>query len=258
MNPAPISAYSEHDLFQAIDDGSGFQICQLDPSELLLIRQLVFEQYLHVIQGVAPKRTEDFYQHSMAEYHVLYNSEDFSHQHVWRKENRILGPRAVALIKKTQFWHQLKRYFGDFIISDEEQFGWGNIYWRLVRPGSSDIGPVHADEWFWELGHGSMPQGYKRYKLWLALEVVSGASGLMVVPGSQSKTDWKYHGEMKAGILKPVIDENIEHLDLINLTMNPGEYVIFHDRLLHGGMLNNSNKTRVSIEFTILTPEKHR
>lgn len=50
---------------------------------------------------------------------------------------------------------ELEKIFGEFKISDEENEGREEIFWRLVRPHqSSDIGPLHADGWFWDFGHG--------------------------------------------------------------------------------------------------------
>ncbi len=141
------------------------------------------------------------------------------------------------------------------MISDEEGFGWPGIYWRLVRPGSSDIGPVHADKWFWDLGHGKMPGEpgeYYRLKAWVSIHSQPSKSGLRVVPGSQKSEAWKYHGEARGGMMKPVLDEKEEDLDLVGLPLAPGGFVVFHDKLLHGGMPNSGDASRVSLEFTML------
>lgn len=242
-------------LLNDIERGEGYSIFALSQDDYQLFYQLVFEQYLHVLQGVSSGHVAKYFQSPMSDYHRLYDASEFVHSEVWSKNNRVLGPMALRQIESSKLWQTLKTYFGQFLVSDEENYGWGNVYWRIVRPGKQDVGPVHADKWFWDLGHGSMPEGYCRYKLWLALEVESGASGLRVVPHSHKSDEWKYHGEMKHGQLKPVIDELDDDLDLCNLEMTKGECVVFHDKLLHGGMPNLSDQTRVSLEFTILSPE---
>ena len=72
---------------------------------------------------------------------------------------------------------------------------------------------------------------------------------------SHKKNDWRYHAVFKDGIYKPVIDHELESLDLYNLPLNSGEYIIFHDRLLHGGIPGAGKITRFSVEFTLIIPE---
>ena len=74
----------------------------------------------------------------------------------------------------------------------------------------------------------------------------------MVVPGSHKRTDWKYEGQMRHGFFKPKILEDVtkSHVQMVNAT--PGDLVIFHDELLHGGSLNRAGTTRWSMEFTMI------
>ena len=75
---------------------------------------------------------------------------------------------------------KLKSFFGEISISDEENLGYGNIYWRLVRPNEfSDIGPIHRDSWFWELNK-NFPRPnfpFQRIKVWIAIETEAGKIG---------------------------------------------------------------------------------
>ena len=67
------------------------------------------------------------------------------HSKLLIKKNRILTQnyfdefvKQVSLIKKIQ------NLYNDMIITDEENLGYGNIYWRLVRPlPYKDVGPFH-------------------------------------------------------------------------------------------------------------------
>ena len=43
----------------------------------------------------------------------------------------------------------------------------------LIRPDEpNDVGPIHADGWFWAYGNGgnaTSPSGYDRFNIWIAL-----------------------------------------------------------------------------------------
>lgn len=134
-------------------------------------------------------------------------------------------------------------------ISDEENLGYPNIYWRLVRPGSaSDVGPVHADYWFWDLGHGSIPPGYRRVKTWIPLRQDPKHVGLSIGPGTH-RMDFHYEKVLKDGKFKPVFERGpVDHL-LIPAPVSIGQAVVFHDRLLHGGEVSPA-QLRLSMELT--------
>lgn len=174
------------------------------------------------------------------------------HKAAWPKTARILPPAAVSEIRTMPFMKYLESEFGEFLISDEEEVGWEEIYWRIVRPHAPDIGPLHADSWFWKAGHGKMPEGKERAKVWIAVYSESGRNGLRIVPGSHRQTDFRYHVTERDGILKPQIDENEADLPIELLPTEPGDVVIFHDDLVHGGAENRGSTTRVSLEFTLL------
>lgn len=135
------------------------------------------------------------------------------------------------------------------LVTDEESLGFPNIYWRLVRANSpTDVGPVHADRWFWDLGHGFIPQGYKRVKVWMPLIQDDKHPSLMILPGSH-KEEFAYDFREDAfGKRKPLF-KNKEAIDrLIVAPVKVGQAIVFNDNLLHGGRV--SNLDRVSLEWT--------
>jgi hypothetical protein len=80
------------------------------------------------------------------------------HKALWLKKARLLPGEAVGRIRAMDFMQVLADEFGPFGISNEEEIYAEEIYWRIVRPQmASDVGPLHADAWFWELGHGKAP-----------------------------------------------------------------------------------------------------
>lgn len=235
-----------------INQGAGYSVGRLAQEELTILRSLVTSQFLQVIERVAPQYLDAYRASEIDNYHNVYQCEHFNHADVWEKKHRIFPAQFAKTTLELQTISDLFCQLGTVHISDEEKLLRPNIYWRLVRPGSSDVGPVHADRWFWDLGHGETPANCYRLKIWIALYTVSGASGLRVVPGSQKRNDWPYHGEIKGNKTKPVLDLSEEQLDLVNLSLNAGDFILFHDSLLHGGMPNRSDKSRVSLEFTLL------
>ena len=77
---------------------------------------------------------------------------------------------------------------------------------------------------------------------------------MKVVANSQKK-EWRYHGEFRHGFIKPKIDEDESNLAAELLHTAPGDVVVFHDKLLHGGALNLGKYCRLSLEFTLFVPE---
>ncbi len=150
------------------------------------------------------------------------------------------------------FYNQLNELFGGIKVANEENLYDEEIYWRFVRPRQkNDIGPLHADKWFWDLGHGTMPEGYTRLKIWVPIWCEETGNGLRVVPHSQ-KENYSCGQQERDGLLKPVFNEEDHNLNILPLNNKAGESVIFHDRLLHGGCFNTMNNSRVSFEFTML------
>lgn len=235
------------------NSGEGFFKGRMTSEELNTIRTLVREQYLSRLAAQAPQAVHHFSAVSMSKYHEF--SHCIEHKVMWPKGARILGPNALQVVTKLPFFQQLTEQLSIVGITTEEGCGWQEMYWRIVRPGNSDVGSLHADRWFWDLGHGTMPEGMRRLKIWIALDVECGLNGLSVIPSSHLKLDWAYHGEVDhTGIAKPKLDENINSLDVFNVPTNSGDFIIFHDDLIHGGMENLANTTRVSLEATLLIP----
>lgn len=236
---------------EEINEGSGFiNSLKLSSDELDFIRSLIRSHSLEVVRKKAPQVYDDFSKLKLNEYHIA--SEKINHGEVWGKVDRIFHYENTLQIKKLPFFQKLTEMFGPFTISNEEEVFDEEIYWRFVRPQQkNDIGPLHADAWFWELGHGKMPKDCFRLKIWISIFCDEGGNGLRVVPNSHKK-NYAYGSQMRGGILKPTFDETQYDLPILPLDSNPGDTVIFHDKLLHGGCFNTGQNSRYSIEFTML------
>lgn len=234
----------------AVDGPSGYVVIPaLDAAELAAVSSLIEAHWLGRLAEHAPDMVDAFRTRGMGGYHELADRID--HAGLWSKPVRILPPEAVETIRATSLFERLEAAFGPFAISDEEDVGYEEIYWRLVRPDAvDDVGPLHADAWFWKLGHGVTPPGVTRVKVWVAVACERGRSGLRLAPGSHRK-DWRYHGELRHGFVKPQIDETQELPDAAVVDTAPGEAVVFNDRMLHGGAVTRGARCRVSFEFTM-------
>ena len=240
----------------ALENETGYLTgLHLTQDELSKIRSLITNSWLlNISKNSTQQITEEFELVGINRYHELDHLLD--HGSMWPKVSRILKPDAVAEIRSMSLIRRLEDEFGYFEISDEDNVGYEEIYWRLVRPNSpTDVGPLHADTWFWDLGHGVTPPGCKRVKVWIAICCTPGKDGFKFVPGSHQH-EWPYQGKLKDGITKPKISISEKELDVVIFSSQPGEAIIFNDKLLHGGVVGK-NETRVSLEFTMFVKEEN-
>jgi hypothetical protein len=167
---------------------------------------------------------------------------------LWTKRNRLLSKPATLRFQSISLFDELKALMGPFTISDEEDLGYSNIYFRLVRPSEpADVGPPHADSWFWEIANQS---ANKRFKVWIPLWPLEGEPSFKFIPGSHKKKNlYSYKTVNKSGLLKPEITNQIPNDKFFYHGAVAGVPILFHDDLIHGGQVTNRS-LRISIEFT--------
>lgn len=235
----------------AIEGAQGFIVCdRLSTNELAFLRDAISEAYIRRLHAFAPELVHEFERRPIERYHEVGG---IDHRQAWPKGARLLSQPAARRIREMGFFQRLEHEFGDLRVSNEEGLAPEEITWRLVRPRRpEDVGPIHADKWFWDLGHGEVPSAHARFKVWIPIAATTGRNGLRVVAGSHLRNDWKYHGEMRDGLLKPVLDEDEATLGAEPLALETGDVLAFHDALLHGGAVNQSTICRISLEFTCL------
>ena len=165
-----------------------------------------------------------------------------------------MPPEFVEWFQQTKFISYLRTIFPDLIVSDEENLGYPNFYWRLVRPNAaSDVGPVHRDSWFWQLNSDIFPSysSYSRIKCWVDILTAEGLNGLLVEPNSHKRTDIIWHGEYRHGIKKPLLDMKPDQIDTLMVPTKKGQCILFK-MIYYGGSFNLDCRPRISFEFTIL------
>ena len=244
---------------EEIYKGKGYSTdLALNKKELDFIKKKIYEQWIYRIQIINPKLASKIFKNkiSIENYHLISN--ELNHSKVWPKNTRIFSNIFSNWLRESDFYKLLHNIFGDFIISDEDDLGWPNIYWRLVRPKTnSDIGPLHRDSWFWTL-NDNFPKpnfNFSRIKVWIPIHTEIGLNGLMIEEYSQNRKDIVWEGELRDGILKPVIKTDINKLNPKLIKVEEGQAILFNDNLIHGGSINFAEKCRVSLEFTMLIRE---
>ncbi len=227
----------------------------LESDELDTVRDRIYDQWLYRLQIKSSQIANEITSVpiGMEKYHLL--SDQIQHDKIWKKITRVLPPGFYKWFKDSRINQNLTDVFGDYQVSDEENLGWPNFYWRLTRPkASSDVGPIHRDSWFWQL-NPNFPKpshSFHRVKVWIPIYVEVGKNGLLVEDDSHLREDIDWNGEERDGILKPVLMTSSKNINLRLLKANCGNLVIFNDDLLHGGAKNMGNLSRVSLEFTML------
>ncbi len=231
---------------------------KLTPTELEVMRRLVFEQYLSVIESNYPQYLEKFQSAGIENYHSLSHLVD--HSGIWFKLNRCLLQPSCEAIKSLSFWSVLKNDFGPFktgevVYERSIEKGRDEMYWRIVRPNQpTDVGTLHADAWFhktMKIRDRAFPEGAHALKIWIPLYVEPGKNGLAIIEDSHQKS-WDYRAEDIENTMKPRLNGDESLLPTKLLDTPPGQVVIFNEDLVHVGAVNRGNFTRISLEITLI------
>jgi hypothetical protein len=230
-----------------------FDKLSIHNADLEAIRKLILSQFHSVLSKSHPDLIDEINKTQLQDYHQLEAKHpSINHNELWPKVNRIFSHESKEIFRNLDFFKNLESQLGPINISNEEEIYDEEVYWRLARPTGNDVGPLHADRWFWDLGHGKMPKDFERIKIWIAIFNEPGKSGLRYVPGSHLK-DWPYTGQERDGFVKPLIQVSDSELEIKKFLSKPGDAFIFNDKLLHGGFTGGS-QSRVSIECTLMIP----
>jgi hypothetical protein len=225
----------------------------LSEQELARLREIITHRWLGRIGETAPNFVSEFSKVGVERYHEV--SDLIDHGATWNKDARVFSREEVREIIQMSLFSKLKEIFGSADVADIEGLGYPEIYWRLVRPGNpQDVSGIHADSWFYSYTNElSDDQQAGLIKVWVAVFVAPGHSGLMVMADSHKK-NWPNHSELRHGRMKPVLDVADSELDMQVVATEPGEAIVFNTHLLHGGIPHTHNLTRVNIEFAIRVP----
>lgn len=226
----------------------------LSAAELARVREMIREMFIARILEFSPAIYDHLAGIDLSYYHRHAHCLD--HVETWPRHARLFPAEAIAFIQSSSMIRQLETTFGKSEITGEVENRAPEIVWRLVRPNcSEDVGPIHADGWFWEINHWAVPPGFRRVKIWTMVYGEPGRAGLSVIPGSHRDGPWPYEMERRHGLDKPVFDESVlGDRRPVLLNTQPGASVVFHDDLLHCGAVTGGDQCRISFEFTLFVP----
>lgn len=187
----------------------------------------------------------------------LFDALFLNHNVFRQKSSRIFSLEQLSPIISATSEIFVKNDIGTvFQVSDEEALGHPNIYFRVVRArATEDVGPMHKDKWFWDLGHGSIEKDKARAKLWVPIVQDDSKCSLVIVPGShRMHFDYASRVEDGTGKIKPVFNRRVVENQIVSAPVRVGEAIIFNDELLHGGIATEHD--RISAELTLVYRRK--
>lgn len=227
----------------------GFRLdVELSAEEVSQIRSMISQSILNRIDAAYSGATSN-----PGQYHRLFN---LDHEMLFGgKEHRCFSLEFVEKIKAMPFLNQLgfDFFIGATMIGTDRCVEREDVYMRIVRPvQSSDVGDWHADRWFHDMLPQEMREKYypaeqKTVKLWIPIHCKPGKAGLLLAKDSHKK-DWAWSAESG----RPELLEPLPKPDVVFPMTPPGKCLLFNDRILHAGVMNFSNETRVSVEITMI------
>jgi hypothetical protein len=219
--------------------------------EVERIKAIIKERLLYNARNLSASAADDLESIELEDYHTI--SDHYPHAKMLCKTGRILSGDAVREIKSMSFFEYVRSGFGDsYYLSDEDNIGHEQICCRIVRPHRlEDVGSLHRDSWFWDYYEWPVPKGLNRTKIWVPISGDPNLSGLLLAPGShRCETPFKAQIEEGKVVFLPEFDT--PRASLQRYAGAAGSPIMFNYDLLHVGAVNRSEKSRASIEFTVM------
>jgi hypothetical protein len=250
--PAP----SPRDLFEGPrreeNFGGAVGLCRgpsFTATELARVKALIKDHMLKTARDVSPAAVPALEARDLERFHEV---DGYDHARMLSKAGRTLGEAAVREITGMSFFDYAREAFGDFYFADEEDVGYGQITFRLVRPNRmEDVGSLHRDDWFWKHYGTRRPEGIERTKMWMGVCVDGPLNGLRLAPGSH-RIEAPYHVDQSGAKPAFVPEFDVGKIGLQQYAGQAGEPILFNYHTLHVGSLNRAPTSRVSIETTLM------
>jgi len=243
------------ELISNCEDLNGYGVGRLfSHEEASNLRRFIAVQYLSKLEVQGIDTGVDYFDYKIEHYHLL-NIQNELHKRIWHRNNRKIPTSCVEYLTNTNFFKDLILKYGEVRFTDPEATGHPDINWRIVRPfEEEDVGAVHSDQWFYKANDWKIEDGQKLIKVWVMLSNGDIDRGLGIIPGSHEEKNWKYKISLKDGILKPEFSQNFTECETVDLLTPFGHGVVFNYDLLHFGLVNKFNVTRVSLDFSLKVP----
>ncbi len=127
---------------------------------------------------------------------------------------------------------------------------WATNFW-LKEPGGAEI-PWHQDINFWPL------EPPVNASAWIAIdEVRVENSCVRIIPGSHRASIPHTQAEAGMAFGEMADPSAFDAGQAVNMELQPGEFFLFSERLLHGSSRNSSSKRRLGMSVRVTLPMVH-
>lgn len=173
-------------------------------------------------------------------YHIWSKAEGVKHAQIFAAKNRYLYPDSE--LGKLLINDKIKNFLKDigmmkYKIWDD---GWGWLGFRFIRPGAGDGYPLSCKDW---------GMAKSAVSVWLPIIGFDPKETLNLVPSSHLKEYEKYLPQNSKFTKDEYRLKTQEGVDVFNPTMQKGEVIFYHSRMLHSEDVVNSSITRLNLEF---------
>lgn len=188
---------------------------------------------------------------ALEDYHRLGISDE-DHRWMMSPNNRklFLTPAQQVMLLNATLRPILLHHFGhaNVLLKDlvDDQWIRGACGFRVIRPNTRDVSGVHS-----ESSYGIHP-----VTIWMPLAGFDGRYTLKLAPKSHKIRHPPDAIRIEEGFMaRPYSDEYVRRFHFIRPTMRPGEAIVFHPDLIHGGSQNLGDSSRVSLEVRVYESE---
>ena len=127
---------------------------------------------------------------------------------------------------------------------------WTTNFW-LKEPGGAEI-PWHQDINFWPI------EPPVNISAWIAIDAVTVENAcLRIIPGSHRQTVQHMRATAGMAIAEMANPESYDVSSAVNMELQPGEFFLFSERLLHASSENASDKRRLGLAIRATLPIVH-
>jgi ectoine hydroxylase-related dioxygenase (phytanoyl-CoA dioxygenase family) len=164
-------------------------------------------------------------------------------QRNWREHNRHLDSRVVYdLATHPEILSKMVSLYGPDL-----------LLWRtnffVKYPGDKAV-PWHQDANYWPLEPPII------ITAWIAVDPSTKENGnIQIIPGSHRKTIPHVKATPEVQFKQMADDGYYDPNDLIDLEMQPGEFILFNERTLHHSKANLSDKRRIGLAVRAIIPQ---
>ncbi len=216
---------------------------------------------------------------TLGKYHEVIASDDNVHRLLMKHADRYINltKELAAPLYHPTVLEILKHYWGHsnplithraHEIEDANE-GENACCFRFVRPGVHDVTGVHVDTYFGadaDLYNQSLDSCLRQQAddadlitIWFPLVGFDERYSLRFAPGTHLIAHpLEAFVKSPEFITKAVTAEYEAQFDHVRPKLRPGQAIVFHPNLMHGGSMNEGDVTRVSMEIRLHNPSpKH-